>query len=371
MHSNECFPIWNYQGWHGCCPGRLAASSDCPETLQIQRVPVSSLTLRALPGVSLPLDNDLLFLDMHIWPPSLKCKGHKGSRCWTPWRGGTRDEGKGEEPMNATMKVYESVSHLESAEQEPLLLEQLPQVRYIARRIHNRLPSHIQLDDLVQAGILGLIGALHKYDPSKNVELKTYAKYRIQGAILDSLRDLDWSPRPLRKKARQLEEAHQRLRARLGRPATEPELADELGVELKDLQRLLSDLRGLDLGSLQDEFTESGQERESLAAKPEGTDQEPFSNCLQGELRELLARAVGELQPRERQVLSLYYFEELTMKEVGAVLGVGEARVSQIHSAASVRLRARMRDLLEKSPPRLEGPPPNHPNSMETSWRRF
>jgi RNA polymerase sigma factor for flagellar operon FliA len=273
--------------------------------------------------------------------------------------------------MKAAKKAYESVSHLESADQERLLLEQLPQVRYIARRIYDRLPSHIQLDDLVQAGILGLIEALHKYDPSKNVELKTYAKHRIQGAILDSLRDLDWSPRPLRKKARQLEQAHQRLRARLGRPATEPELAVELGMELRDLQRLLGDLRGLDLGSLQDEFTESGQERETLAANPGVADQEPFARCLRGELREFLARAVGELQPRERQVLSLYYFEELTMKEVGAVLGVGEARVSQIHSAALVRLRARMRDLLEKSPPRLETPPPGQPSSMETSWRRF
>ena len=201
--------------------------------------------------------------------------------------------------------------------------------------------------------------------------VKTYAKHRIQGAILDSLRDLDWSPRPLRKKARQLEQAHQRLRAQFGRPATEPELAIELGMELKELQHLLGDLRGLDLGSLQDEFTESGQERESLAAPTQGPDQEPYTQCLQGELRELLSRAVGELQPRERQVLSLYYFEELTMKEVGAVLGVGEARVSQIHSAALVRLRARMRSLLESSPSQLDSPPPTQTGAMETSWRRF
>jgi len=273
--------------------------------------------------------------------------------------------------MKAAKKAYESVARLESPDQERLLLEQLPQVRYIARRIHDRLPPHVLLDDLVQAGILGLIEALHKYDPSKNVELKTYAKHRIQGAILDSLRDLDWSPRPLRRRARQLEAAHQRLRARLGRPATEPELAVELGIELKELQRLLGDLRGLDLGSLQDEFHESGQARENSVANPEGTDQEPFARCLKGELRDYLARAVGELQPRERQVLSLYYFEELTMKEVGAVLGVGEARVSQIHSAALVRLRARMRDLLEKARPRLEGLPPSPPGAMETSWRRF
>src|SRR5579872_2693556 len=251
--------------------------------------------------------------------------------------------------MNEIRKAYGSASHSDPVEQERLLLEQLPQVRYIARRIHDRLPAHIAFDDLVQAGILGLMEALHKFDPAKNVELKTYAKHRIQGAILDSLRDLDWSPRPLRKKARQLEQAHQRLRARFGRPATEPELAIELGLELKELQRLLSDLRGLDLGSLQDEFTESGQERESLAAPTEGAGEEPYELCLKGELRELLTSAVVELQPRERQVLSLYYFEELTMKEVGAVLGIGEARVSQIHSAALVRLRSRMRDMLRPS----------------------
>ena len=109
----------------------------------------------------------------------------------------------------------------------------------------------------------------------------------------------------------------------------------------------------------------------SLAAPTQGPDQEPFAQCLQGELRELLSRAVSELQPRERQVLSLYYFEELTMKEVGAVLGVGEARVSQIHSAALVRLRARMRSLLEVSPPPLDSPPPTQTGAMETSWRRF
>ena len=273
--------------------------------------------------------------------------------------------------MNAAKKAYESVSQLDAGDQERLLLEQLPQVRYIARRIHDRLPSHIPFDDLVQAGILGLMEALHKFDPSKNVELKTYAKHRIQGAILDSLRDLDWSPRPLRKKARQLEQAHQRLRARFGRPATESELAMELGLDLKDLQHLLGDLRGLDLASLHDEFTEGGHERESGRMASPGREQEPFARCLEGELRELLARAVGELQPRERQVLSLYYFEELTMKEVGAVLGVGEARVSQIHSAALVRLRARMRTLLEGSPPKMNSLPPTHTGAMETLWRRF
>jgi len=273
--------------------------------------------------------------------------------------------------MNNAKMAYESVSQLEPEDQERLLLEHLPQVRYIARRIHDRLPSHIPFDDLVQAGILGLMEALHKFDPSKNVELKTYAKHRIQGAILDSLRDLDWSPRPLRKKARQLEQAHQRLRARYGRPATESELAIELGMALKDLQHLLGDLRGLDLASFHDESAETGQERETGNRPTQGLEQGPYARCLEGELRGLLARAVGELQPRERQVLSLYYFEELTMKEVGAVLGVGEARVSQIHSAALVRLRARMRTLLDGSPPQMNALPPTQTGALETLWRRY
>jgi RNA polymerase sigma factor for flagellar operon FliA len=271
--------------------------------------------------------------------------------------------------MNEAKKAYESVSQIEAWDQERLL-EQLPQVRYIARRIHDRLPSHVPFDDLVQAGILGLMEALHKFDPSKNVELKTYAKHRIQGAILDSLRDLDWSPRPLRKKARLLEQAHQRLRAQFGRPATEPELALEMGLELHELQHLLGELRGLDLGSLQDEFTESGQERESLAAPTRGPDQEPYALCLQGEMHTLLTSALSELQPRERQVLSLYYFEELTMKEVGAVLGVGEARVSQIHSAALVRLRAHMRSLVELPVPVMNSLPSEPTGTVETVWRR-
>jgi RNA polymerase sigma factor for flagellar operon FliA len=239
---------------------------------------------------------------------------------------------------------------LRPAERDRLLVEQLPQVRYIARRIHLRLPPHIQLEDLVHAGVLGLMGALQKYDPTKKVALKSYAKYRVHGAILDSLRELDWSPRPLRRKARELEQAHQRLRGRLGRAATESELAAELHIPLKSLHRLLRDLRGLDLGTLQGEPFESGRERDRCAYHPATPQEDPYSLCLRSEMRGLLRRAIEGLPPRERQLLALYYHEERTMKEVGAVLGVGEARVSQIHSAVLVRMRARMRELLEPSP---------------------
>jgi RNA polymerase sigma factor for flagellar operon FliA len=229
---------------------------------------------------------------------------------------------------------------------ERLLLEHLPQVRYIARRIHDRLPAQVPLEDLIHAGVVGLIDAVEKFDPSKNVQLKSYAKFRIRGAILDSLRELDWSPRHLRRKARQIEEAHRDLKLRLGRMASEPELAVELGMNLEEFQHLLGELRGLDLGSLQTESTDSKSDEEAITYRPGGADKDPFFLCLRGEMKSLVASALEDLDNKERQVVTLYYLEELTMKEVGAVLGVGESRVSQIHSVALVRLRARLEEIL-------------------------
>src|SRR5271163_4907156 len=136
---------------------------------------------------------------------------------------------------------------LDPDERQRLLLENLPEVRYIARRIHDRLPSHVQFDDLLHAGILGLIDAVDKFDASKNVQLKSYARFRIRGAILDSLRQLDWSPRNLRRQARRIEEAHRDLAATLGHAPSEPEVATHLGLELDEFQHLLGELRGLDL----------------------------------------------------------------------------------------------------------------------------
>ena len=242
--------------------------------------------------------------------------------------------------------AYETFSGLNSAERERLLVEQLPQVKYIAKRIHDRLPPHVLLEDLVHAGILGLIEAVQRYDPARHVELKSYAKHRIHGAILDSLRDLDWSPRPLRRKARRIEQAQQSLRARLGYSPSESQLAEELGMGLDKFQHLLGELRGLDLRSLQSETMEEGSGRETHNNTQTEPPEDPFSLCLRSEMTGLLTKAVEELPGRERQLLALYYYEELTMKEAGAVLGIGEARVSQLHSAAIVRLRARMSELL-------------------------
>jgi RNA polymerase sigma factor for flagellar operon FliA len=257
----------------------------------------------------------------------------------------------------------------DAEERERLLLEHLPQVKYIARRIHDRLPSQVPLDDLVHAGVVGLIDAVEKFDPGKNVQLKTYAKFRIRGAILDSLREMDWSPRHLRRQGRRIEEAHRDLKLRLGREATEPELARELGMNLDDFQHLLGELRGLDLGSLQAESTDPQAEEEVVSYRPGGTDKDPFFLCLHGEIRSHITSALEVLDEKEKQVVKLYYLDELTMKEVAAVLGVGESRISQIHSTAMVGLRARVGELLRSrigTPKMLHAAEPVH----GAAWKR-
>jgi RNA polymerase sigma factor FliA len=231
-------------------------------------------------------------------------------------------------------------------ERERILLEQLPQVRYLARRIHERLPRHVPLEDLIHAGVIGLIDALNKFDSSKHVQFGSYAKFRIRGAILDSLREMDWGPRELRRKARKVEEAHRKLSLELSRAPTENEVADELGMSLTELQHLLGELDSLEVGSLRIESPWDGKEEDLCDYLPNAPEDTPFFRCLKSEMKELLTRVIAELPDKEQQVLSLYYFEELTMKEVGAVLGIGESRVSQIHSLAVVRLRSRLEEIM-------------------------
>lgn len=231
-----------------------------------------------------------------------------------------------------------------ASERETLLMEHLPTVRFLARRIHERLPQHVELDDLVSAGVVGLIDAFSKFDHNKKVQFKSYAQFRIRGAILDSLRTLDWSPRELRRKGRAVEEAIRASTQRLGRAPTEPEIADEMKVSLSNFQTLLGDLKGLEIGSLHMERTEDSGDEE-LSYVPGAPEDDPLFRCLKGEMKQRLADAIEDLPEKERMVLTLYYYEELTMKEIGLTLGVVESRVSQIHSAAVVRLRAALASL--------------------------
>jgi RNA polymerase sigma factor FliA len=249
-----------------------------------------------------------------------------------------------------------------TAEQERVLLEHLPIVRFLARRIHERLPQHVDIEDLVSAGVVGLMDAFAKFDPAKKVQFRSYAQFRIRGAILDSLRTLDWSPRELRRKGRAVEEAIRVLTARLGRPPGEAEVAAELGVTLEEYQQLLGDLKGLEIGTLHLERNEDSGEEE-LAYVPGRPDEDPLFRCLKGELEDRLAEAIANLPDRERLVMTLYYYEEMTMREIGLALGVVESRVSQVHASAVVHLRAALKDLagrgaLERKRPVRQPPAP-------------
>lgn len=236
-----------------------------------------------------------------------------------------------------------------AAERDALLMEHLPTVRYVARRIHERLPQHVDLDDLISAGIVGLIDAFSKFDRNKKVQFKSYAQFRIRGAILDSLRTLDWSPRELRRKGRAVEEAIRAVTQRVGRAPLEQEIAKEMDLSLADYQQLLGDLKGLEIGSLHIERSEDSGDEE-LAYVPGAPDDDPLFRCLKGEMKQRLADAIDELPEKERMVLTLYYYEELTMKEIGLTLGVVESRVSQIHSSAVARLRVTLAGLYNGTP---------------------
>jgi RNA polymerase sigma factor FliA len=252
-----------------------------------------------------------------------------------------------------------------NGEQERVLLEHLPIVRFLARRIHERLPQHVDIEDLVSAGVVGLMDAFSKFDPAKKVQFRSYAQFRIRGAILDSLRTLDWSPRELRRKGRAVEEAIRVLSARMGRAPGESEVAGEMGLSLEQYQQLLGELKGLEIGTLHMERNEESGEEE-LAYVPGKAEEDPLFRCLRGELEERLADAIAHLPERERMVMTLYYFEEMTMREIGLALGVVESRVSQVHASAVTHLRAALKDLAAEGALKPRGPSGSSRGAVET-----
>ena len=253
-----------------------------------------------------------------------------------------------------------------NGDQERVLLEHLPIVRFLARRIHERLPHHVDIEDLVSAGVVGLMDAFQKFDPAKKVQFRSYAQFRIRGAILDSLRTLDWSPRELRRKGRAVEEAVRALTGRLGRAPGQAEVAAEMGLDLEEYQQLLGDLKGLEIGTLHAEHNEDSGEEE-LAYVPGNPEEDPLFRCLRGEMEERLAEAVTRLPERERLVMTLYYYEEMTMREIGLALGVVESRVSQVHASAVVHLRAALKDLTGPGGGREKGKPAQRSNRPWTA----
>ena len=226
-------------------------------------------------------------------------------------------------------------------ERERLILEHLPQVRLIARRIHERLPESVNLDDLVSTGTIGLIAAIDRFDSSHNVKLKTYAEYKIRGAILDSLRGLDWAPRQQRKRSKQIEAAISVAEQRLHRAPSEDEIALQLDVTLAEYHEWLVDIRGVNLGSLEAASPED-EGRNLLQYVSDDEENWPSRLLERSELQRLLADAIDKMPRTERTVISLYYHEELTLREISKIVSLHESRVSQLKSQAILRLRSYM-----------------------------
>lgn len=226
-----------------------------------------------------------------------------------------------------------------TADREQLILDHLPQVRLIARRIHERLPGSVSLDDLVSTGIVGLISAIDNFDPKLNVKLKTYAEYKIRGAILDSLRGMDWAPRQQRKRVKMIEAAILALEQRNHRSPSEDEIARELGLSTEEYHDWLIDVRGVNLGSLEGNAPEE-EGRDLLRFVSDSEELWPSRIVERAELERLLASAIEKMPYVERTVLSLYYHEELTLREISKVVKLHESRVSQLKSQAILRLRA-------------------------------
>ena len=238
------------------------------------------------------------------------------------------------------MQSYAVSEAISDDERERLILQHLPQVRLIARRIQERLPENISLEDLISTGVIGLIAAIDNFDPSHNVKLKTYAEYKIRGAILDSLRGLDWAPRQKRRQAKRIEAAISAAEQRLKRAPDEQEIAEELEISLEEYHEWLVEIRGLNIASL--EYTTGEQGKDLLHYLPEADDNLPSKVLEKSELERLLAEGIDGIPKMERTVLGLYYQEELTLREIAQVVNLHESRISQLKSQAILRLRSHM-----------------------------
>ena len=227
---------------------------------------------------------------------------------------------------------------------EDLINDSLPMINHIAHRVAVRLPPSVEIRDLVNAGVIGLIDAVEKFEPERGVKFKTYAELRIRGAMLDSLRDLDWAPRSLRKKSKDPEKLYAALGQKLGRPATDEEVCEALGGDMDEFHALVDQLNGLSIGSFEDiGDRDDGSGESFINYYADDGDSDPYAEFEKDELGQMLGAAIETLPERERLVLSLYYYEEFTMKEIGAMLGVNESRVSQIHTKATLRLRTKLK----------------------------
>jgi RNA polymerase sigma factor for flagellar operon FliA len=253
--------------------------------------------------------------------------------------------------INVSVEQFqEAPRNRRKALRQQLIEKYTPLIKLVASRIIRRLPPQIEMNDLVNSGVLGLMDAIEKYDPSREIKFETYAEFRIRGSILDELRSQDWVPRSIRQRIHELDRAYEELEAEHNRPATDEEVSERLGITLEELFDLLNKASGVSLISLEDlGFTGSnGQKRNLLEYFKEPRQENVLDFLEMKELKKIVAGAIKDLPKNERFVVSMYYYDELTMKEIGLVLGITESRVSQIHNKAMIRLRGKINRTMRK-----------------------
>ncbi len=248
-------------------------------------------------------------------------------------------EGKG---TFAPARPDEKTSPLGSREE--IIREYAPLIKFIAQKIAARLPANIELDDLISAGVIGLMDAIEKYDPTRDNKFKTYAEFRVRGAILDELRSQDWVPRSVREKSKLLERTYSKLENEKGRPPSDEEICEDLNVSQDEYYSMLNQVRSVSLLSYEDLSTFSKTDKRlAMGGGENSKNSNPFAEVNTATLKQMIAGAIKDLPEKQRLVLSLYYYEDLNLKEIGRVLDVTESRVSQLHTQAILKLRSKLK----------------------------
>ncbi|MDE0119588.1 MAG: FliA/WhiG family RNA polymerase sigma factor [Bdellovibrionales bacterium] len=242
---------------------------------------------------------------------------------------------------------YKKASQLTEEERKKLIEEYTVLIRFIAKRISIRLPANIDVEDLVSSGVIGLMDAIEKYDPTRDNKFKTYAEFRIRGSILDELRAQDWVPRSIRDKAKMLDRATSHLEAKLGRPPTDGELSEHLGLMINEFYNLVNQVRPVNMLSIDESSTFSNMDRKSFINVLQG-DSDPFSYLNRKSVKNVIRQLIAELPERQRIVLSLYYYEGFNLKKIGTILGVTESRISQLHAQAIKRLKVKLQQKFQE-----------------------
>ena len=242
--------------------------------------------------------------------------------------------------------------HQDSSARDELILNYSPLVKYVAGRLASSLPQTVDTADLISYGIFGRIDAIEKFDPGRAIKFETYAISRIKGAIIDELRAMDWVPRSVRSRAREIEAAYVSLENSLRRVPTDQEVADHMGVSLKEFQDILAKLSYTSVVSFEELWVggERDEGQNAIGSIRDDTAEDPVAIFESAEIKDILAGAIDKLPERERTVIALYYYEGLTLKEIGQVLGVTESRVSQLHTKAVLRLRAKLHSVHAATP---------------------